>query len=145
MDPLCYETMLMNENYNICEELPEYFFEITGIPNSPINTSSQLIYLKRNYPKIISQAHSLLMIPDYILFLLTGCNAISIAYLLFQANIYNISHIYKYMLYFQFNIHSYSPGRPSACLPRDCSRRACTCFSKSLGVMPNCLLNNLLK
>lgn len=73
MDPLCYETMLMNENYNICEELPEYFFEITGIPNSPINTSSQLIYLKRNYPEIISQAHSLLMIPDYILFLLTGC------------------------------------------------------------------------
>lgn len=44
----------------------------TGIQRQPFNTIYQLMALKRDHPEQLAQAHSLLMTPDYLGFLLTG-------------------------------------------------------------------------
>lgn len=72
MLPLCYQTMFKKENMRYGMDLPSIFQERTGIPNSPINTSSQLLYLKDKFPKELDKAEHLLMMPDLIQYLLTG-------------------------------------------------------------------------
>ncbi|MCL2810782.1 MAG: rhamnulokinase [Clostridia bacterium] len=47
-------------------------YEKTGIQRQPFNTIYQLMALKRAFPQRLAQAHSLLMMPDYLGFLLTG-------------------------------------------------------------------------
>ena len=44
----------------------------TGIQKQPFNTIYQLVALKKEHPEQLEQAESLLMIPDYFNFLLTG-------------------------------------------------------------------------
>lgn len=51
---------------------PEKLYETTGIQKQIFNTVYQLAALKESHPDILSQAESLLMIPDYFHFLLTG-------------------------------------------------------------------------
>lgn len=72
MPPLCYQTMLKEENLHYGLSLPSIFQERTGIPNASINTSSQLLYLKDHYPEVLKKAAHLLMMPDLIHYLLTG-------------------------------------------------------------------------
>lgn len=72
MPPLCYQTMLQEKNLHYGMNLPDHFRLRTGISNASINTSSQLLYLKENYPELLEQAEHLLMIPDLIQYLLTG-------------------------------------------------------------------------
>lgn len=72
MDPLCYQTMLLEENLHYGMDLPPIFQEKTGIPNASINSSSQLLYMKENYPTLLKKARHLLMMPDLIQYLLTG-------------------------------------------------------------------------
>jgi len=47
-------------------------YERTGIQRQPFNTLYQLMAVKRDHPEQLAQAHSLLMMPDYLHFLLTG-------------------------------------------------------------------------
>lgn len=58
----------------IVEELvpPEELYARTGIQKQPFNTIYQLMALKREHPEQLEAAHSLLMIPDYFNYLLTG-------------------------------------------------------------------------
>lgn len=72
MDPLSYQTMLLQENSHYGRDLPDLFRQKTGIENASINSSSQLIYLKEKHPEKIKKAKKLLMMPDLIHFLLTG-------------------------------------------------------------------------
>lgn len=51
---------------------PERLYEKTGIQKQLFNTIYQLVALKREHPEQLEQAESLLMIPDYFHFLLTG-------------------------------------------------------------------------
>ena len=44
----------------------------TGIQKQIFNTIYQLMAVKENYPEQLEQAESMLMIPDYFQFLLTG-------------------------------------------------------------------------
>lgn len=70
--PLCYQTMLFEENLHYGQTLPTSFQEKTGIANASINTSSQLLFLKERYPEALMEATKLLMIPDLIQYFLTG-------------------------------------------------------------------------
>lgn len=70
--PLCYQTMMQEQNQHYGQDLPDYFRMRTGISNASINTSSQLLYLKDHYPELLKEAESLLMIPDLIHYLLVG-------------------------------------------------------------------------
>lgn len=72
MLPLCYQTMLFEENLHYGNDLPPCFQEKTGIANASINTSSQLLFLKEHYPYALLNADKLLMIPDLIQYFLTG-------------------------------------------------------------------------
>lgn len=72
MLPLCYQTMLFEENLHYGHDLPPCFQEKTGIANASINTSSQLLFLKEHYPDALLNADKLLMIPDLIHYFLTG-------------------------------------------------------------------------
>lgn len=51
---------------------PEELYTRTGIQKQDFNTIYQLMALKREHPEQLEQAESLLMIPDYFHFLLTG-------------------------------------------------------------------------
>ncbi len=51
---------------------PRELYARTGIQKQPFNTIYQLMALKREHPEYLEQAESLLMIPDYFHFLLTG-------------------------------------------------------------------------
>ena len=51
---------------------PEELYARTGIQKQSFNTVYQLIALKREHPDQLERAESLLMIPDYVHFLLTG-------------------------------------------------------------------------
>ena len=47
----------------------------TGIQYQPFNTAYQLVALKREHPEQLERAHTMLMIPDYLHYLLTGIAA----------------------------------------------------------------------
>lgn len=51
---------------------PEKLYARTGIQKQPFNTIYQLMALKREHPEQLQAAYSLLMIPDYFHYLLTG-------------------------------------------------------------------------
>ena len=51
---------------------PEALYARTGIQKQPFNTIYQLLALKQEHPEQLEQAESLLMIPDYFNFRLTG-------------------------------------------------------------------------
>lgn len=51
---------------------PQTLYARTGIQKQPFNTIYQLMALKREHPEQLERARSLLMIPDYLNFLLTG-------------------------------------------------------------------------
>lgn len=51
---------------------PGELYARTGIQKQPFNTIYQLMALKRQHPEQLEAAHSLLMIPDYFNYLLTG-------------------------------------------------------------------------
>ena len=51
---------------------PAELYARTGIQKQPFNTVYQLAALRREHPEQLAQAASLLMIPDYFNFLLTG-------------------------------------------------------------------------
>lgn len=51
---------------------PRELYARTGIQKQPFNTIYQLMALKREHPEQLESAHSLLMIPDYFHYLLTG-------------------------------------------------------------------------
>lgn len=61
MDELVYQTIS-----------PEKLYERTGIQKQIFNTIYQLMAVKKKHPEWLEQAESLLMIPDYFHFLLTG-------------------------------------------------------------------------
>lgn len=50
----------------------ERLYSVTGIQRAKFNTIYQLYALKRENPEALSKAHRLLMIPDYLNFVLTG-------------------------------------------------------------------------
>lgn len=52
--------------------LPEALYERTGIQKQMFNTIYQLMAQKLQEPEVLSQARTLLMLPDYFQFLLTG-------------------------------------------------------------------------
>ena len=56
--------------YEIISERKLY--KRTGIQKQIFNTIYQLMYLKENEPECLAEAESMLMIPDYLSFLLTG-------------------------------------------------------------------------
>jgi rhamnulokinase len=51
---------------------PEELYRRTGIQKQPFNTIYQLMALKRRQPELLEAAESLLMLPDYFNFCLTG-------------------------------------------------------------------------
>jgi len=51
---------------------PEALYARTGIQKQPFNTLYQLLALQREHPEQLEQARTLLMMPDYLNFLLTG-------------------------------------------------------------------------
>ena len=51
---------------------PRELYARTGIQKQPFNTIYQLMALKKEHPEQLEAAHSLLMIPDYFDYLLTG-------------------------------------------------------------------------
>ena len=51
---------------------PEELYAATGIQKQPFNTIYQLMALKKQQPELLERARSLLMLPDYFNFLLTG-------------------------------------------------------------------------
>ena len=51
---------------------PEKLYAATGIQKQPFNTIYQLMALKKQQPELLERARSLLMLPDYFNFLLTG-------------------------------------------------------------------------
>jgi rhamnulokinase len=53
----------------------EALYRITGLQNSPFNTSHQLLALKKQHPQQLERAKTFLMLPDYFNFLLTGIKA----------------------------------------------------------------------
>ncbi len=61
MDEVCERTISQKDLYSRC-----------GIQKQPFNTLYQLLALKREHPEHLDQARSLLMIPDYFGYLLTG-------------------------------------------------------------------------
>ena len=61
MDEVCEKTISLGELYGRC-----------GIQKQPFNTLYQLLALKREHPEDLTRARSLLMIPDYFGYLLTG-------------------------------------------------------------------------
>ena len=50
----------------------EALYERTGIQKQPFNTIYQLMAVKENHPEQLESAHSMLLLPDYFNFLLTG-------------------------------------------------------------------------
>ncbi len=60
--------------YKKADELiaPEEVYRKTGIQRQPFNTIYQLLALQGEHPDQLENAHSFLMIPDYLNFLLTG-------------------------------------------------------------------------
>ena len=57
----------------ICEKIPEeQLYARTGIQKQPFNTIYQLMAHKVYSPEVLDQAETMLMIPDYFHFLLTG-------------------------------------------------------------------------
>lgn len=52
---------------------PQEVYARTGIQRQPFNTVYQLLALKREHPEQLEAARTLLMIPDYLTFRLTGC------------------------------------------------------------------------
>ena len=51
---------------------PEKLYALTGIQKQPFNTIYQLMALKKEHPEQLEKAETLLMLPDYFNFLLTG-------------------------------------------------------------------------
>lgn len=73
-DAVAYRDSRTEGMDKIVEELvpPEELYARTGIQKQPFNTIYQLMALKREHPEQLEAAHSLLMIPDYFNYLLTG-------------------------------------------------------------------------
>ena len=73
-DPVAYRDSRTEGADRIAEEVitPEELYARTGIQKQPFNTIYQLAALKKEHPEQLAQAESLLMIPDYLHFLLTG-------------------------------------------------------------------------
>ena len=62
--------------YKVYEIIPkEELYARTGIQKQIFNTIYQLMAVKQNNPEHLEQAESLLMLPDYFNFLLTGKKA----------------------------------------------------------------------
>lgn len=78
-DKLCGDTVsyrdgrtegLQDEVHSIIDE--QTLFERTGIQSHPFNTLYQLYALKKQQPEVLEKAETLLFLPDYFAYLLTG-------------------------------------------------------------------------
>ena len=69
--PLCYRDEQIEEVFNELDY--NLIYEKTGIQKLAFNTIYQLYYLRKNEEEIYKRTKSILMIPDYIAFVLTGC------------------------------------------------------------------------
>lgn len=61
--------------YDLCRELEPYAEEVysrTGSRINPVFTAPKLAWLKRHEPAVYDKAYKILVIPDYVLFLMTG-------------------------------------------------------------------------
>ncbi len=76
-DVVAYRDSRTDGMYAVADALvaPEVAWERTGIQRSLINTVYQLLALSREAPEQLAEARSLLMVPDYLGFLLTGVKA----------------------------------------------------------------------
>ncbi|MFK4996727.1 FGGY family carbohydrate kinase [Bacillus sp. N9] len=60
---------------DICQELKgesEFVYKRTGSKINPVFTAPKITWLKRYEPEIYNQAYKMIVIPDYVLFLITG-------------------------------------------------------------------------
>ncbi len=73
-DPVAYRDSRTDGIDALCEKIisPSELYAITGIQKQPFNTIYQLLAQKKENEKLLETAESLLMIPDYFGYLLTG-------------------------------------------------------------------------
>ena len=61
--------------YEICKELEpfsEYVYKRTGSKINPVFTAPKITWLKTHEPKIYHKSYKIIVIPDYVIFLMTG-------------------------------------------------------------------------
>lgn len=60
---------------SVCEELEQhanYVYKLTGSRINPVFTAPKITWLKKNEPEIYHKADKIIVIPDYIIYLMTG-------------------------------------------------------------------------
>lgn len=60
---------------SVCEELERhanYVYKLTGSKINPVFTAPKITWLKQREPEIYHKAHKIIVIPDYIIYLMTG-------------------------------------------------------------------------
>lgn len=73
-DAVAYRDARTEGIYDVADALvdPERAYEVTGIQRQPFNTVYQLLALKRERPEELAVARTFLMVPDYLVWRLTG-------------------------------------------------------------------------
>ncbi|MBS4210173.1 FGGY-family carbohydrate kinase [Bacillus sp. FJAT-50079] len=75
-EPLHHAIMWQDKRtYDICQELKDESEEVykrTGSKINPVFTAPKITWLRRHMPDIYNAAHKIIVIPDYVIFLITG-------------------------------------------------------------------------
>ncbi len=75
-EPMCNAIMWQDKRtYEVCKELEkenQHIYFKTGIKVESTFTAPKIYWLKKNKPEIYNNAYKIIVIPDYLIFLLTG-------------------------------------------------------------------------